>query len=56
MTTFYYQFVRICNWFAHFHYVVANSTGMNQEAVRRLRREWDYWQNELQVLEISRDC
>lgn len=50
----YYHFVRLCNWFAHFHYVIAYSTHCNPEVTRQLRNEWDQWRSQLQLLEINR--
>ncbi len=50
----YYHFVRLCNWFAQYHYVIAYSTHCNPEVTRKLRNEWNYWRNELDVLEIQR--
>jgi hypothetical protein len=49
-----YHFTRFCAWFAHFTYVIANSTGMNPGVVRQYKREWDQWDAELQLLEIQR--
>ena len=52
--TLYYHFVRLCHWFAHFHYVIAYSTHANPDVTRKLRKEWDGWRAELELFEIHR--
>ena len=49
-----YHFTRVMCWFAHFTYIVANSTGCNPVYVRRYQYEWQQWSRYLELLEVER--
>jgi hypothetical protein len=49
-----YYLTKVCLWFAHFTYVVANSTGCNPTYVKLYYNEWQEWVRYFELLEIHR--
>lgn len=50
-----YWLCRICLWFAHFTYCVANSTGCNPVYTRKYHEEWQQWLRYFEILELRRN-